>query len=936
MASDAELKFVIKADAAQARNELGQFSKKVKEDVAATEDATKKVGAGGILSLSEQTRAAESLQRQRSSAILSVMRAMEGDVGKSATQTQKNASLTDKLIADSQRAIVQAERSAAGAGQAIENAGKKLAVAEREAASFGGSLSGIAATALPVGLAIGAVATAAVGAGTALFGLIKHASDVGSELFDLSKKTGLNAESLSALKLAAEQSGSSIGEASQAVVLFQKKLTEAAQGGESARKLFNRVGIDIAADLADPNKAVRDLSRVLNGDMPAGFNRTTLATELMGRAGANLVSTFETIGGSFDEFLERAHSLGVILTEQDLKAADDFGDTLGLLGTQAEALGNKFALGLAPSITRALEDVSVAMERHRAGVKVILDGLGNVVEDYASKWSLVIAIIDRLAGGTPGTKTVIPGGGLDAPFEVPQGMSAEDAIHLRNLKLQELGLENPENKPFSPQPGAPGALEASEAEKKKAAVEAAKARGELVKAAALEADAAYETAKRKAADTFRETGDLIDLIGSLKKAEEERWKARQAQFVAEREQIGKREQAEELTAAELNVKRQEEKKAAAEFRYRMVQLDAELTEKNIAEMQKRHARELELYDLRAKEYIEKQKALAQAEVTTYEEAQRRITEELKTGFDKRRELLEAEKELATGNAEKVADYNHQLAVLTEQAAAFRREAGGAAVSATIDDLDRTIKKVDALLAEIDRMRAAFNETDVPIVGVDLSKMPKNVLKGPWVNPNETPETPPPPNFDPWRSAITGLKDLAVGSFKGIGQAFAQMVGSFAAGAGASGQSFKSIARAAISSFTSMAVVQALMELAYGFAALTPWGAAIYGPAPAHFKAAALLGAAAAAGAGIGALVGGGGSTSGSAFSGSSGGSSFGGGFGSSPNQDSGPRVIEQSRNTVIEHVHIIRLEPGLVVQHVEQDIRANGRLRGLVIETAAA
>ncbi|HEY8562792.1 MAG TPA: tape measure protein [Pyrinomonadaceae bacterium] len=57
------------------------------------------------------------------------------------------------------------------------------------------------------------------------------------------------------------------------------------------------------------------------------------------------------------------------------------------------------------------------------------------------------------------------------------------------------------------------------------------------------------------------------------------------------------------------------------------------------------------------------------------------------------------------------------------------------------------------------------------------------------------------------------------------------------------------ARKAIASALAMAAsqsaVSAIMETAYGIAALTPWGAAIYGPAPLHFKSAALFAAVAA-------------------------------------------------------------------------------------------
>lgn len=207
--------------------------------------------------------------------------------------------------------------------------------------------------------AVGAVGTVAVGVGAALFTMAKNASDAGSEIFDLKAKTGLGAESLSALKFAADQSGSSVQEAAQAFVIYQNKLTDAAAKGKD---LF---GIDARKALADQEYALRALVGVLNGPLPAGYSRSSLAAELMGRSGSNLIATFDTMGGSFDRFLEQARRMGVVLSEEDVRAADEFGDSLTVLETQLSAVGNKMALQFAPEITRAMKTAGEEVSRNK-------------------------------------------------------------------------------------------------------------------------------------------------------------------------------------------------------------------------------------------------------------------------------------------------------------------------------------------------------------------------------------------------------------------------------------------------------------------------------------------------------------------------------------------------------------------------------------------
>src|SRR5262245_48814259 len=79
--------------------------------------------------------------------------------------------------------------------------------------SLGGALGTLATG--PLGLAAGGFSAAAAtvtGLGAAIFAVAKKASDFGSTIHDVSQQTGLGAETVSALKYAADESGSSIEE----------------------------------------------------------------------------------------------------------------------------------------------------------------------------------------------------------------------------------------------------------------------------------------------------------------------------------------------------------------------------------------------------------------------------------------------------------------------------------------------------------------------------------------------------------------------------------------------------------------------------------------------------------------------------------------------------------------------------------------------------
>lgn len=93
-----------------------------------------------------------------------------------------------------------------------------------------------------------------------------------------------------------------------------------------------------------------------------------------------------------------------------------------------------------------------------------------------------------------------------------------------------------------------------------------------------------------------------------------------------------------------------------------------------------------------------------------------------------------------------------------------------------------------------------------------------------------------------RVAFSAVGAVVNGLAQGVGNLVQQWVLLGTTGPGA----FRKLVASVLAGVAAQAATLAVMELAYGIAALTPWGAAIYGPAAAHFKAALLFGSVAVA------------------------------------------------------------------------------------------
>jgi hypothetical protein len=232
--------------------------------------------------------------------------------------------------------------------------------------------------ALPlIGTGVTAIASAAVGAGVALFALAKSASDYGSTIKDFQDKTGLAAVTISTLKFNAEQSGIAFGTLSTPIAKFTKLLYEASKGSEKAQETLKKFGVTDFTDIdAGLSKVLAKIHGAANET-----EKTGLAMEVFGaKTGAVMRAVADNVDGDLGKAIETAKRLGVTLSEEDVKAADEFGDTLHTLSLQAQGISFQFAKEFMPQITTAMGDVSRYFAQNKQIVTEWGESVSNVIK----------------------------------------------------------------------------------------------------------------------------------------------------------------------------------------------------------------------------------------------------------------------------------------------------------------------------------------------------------------------------------------------------------------------------------------------------------------------------------------------------------------------------------------------------------------------------
>lgn len=246
--------------------------------------------------------------------------------------------------------------------------------------------TGIASMAGPIGLvvvAIGAAVTASIALHKWLFDLATAAAEFRGKLVDLSQQTGVSVETLSALEIVAKTTGGSIEQISASLGIFQRHLEDAQDPTTKQAKLF----ADLGVATENTEQALRDTLTALAA-MPTGFRQTAAALELFGRGGKSILAILKETNGDLDGAIERFRELGIIVSEEDAKAADEFNDQLALLQFQFRGLLGKEVI---PAALDALKDLSQFLKDNKRDIDAVAQAAGTLATVLGTTLKITLA-----------------------------------------------------------------------------------------------------------------------------------------------------------------------------------------------------------------------------------------------------------------------------------------------------------------------------------------------------------------------------------------------------------------------------------------------------------------------------------------------------------------------------------------------------------------
>ena len=196
-----------------------------------------------------------------------------------------------------------------------------------------------------------------------MLGAAKAFSSMGDEVAKMAKRTGASVETLSELRFVASQTGTEFATLENAFRKMQRSIYDAGRGLSTQTDALEDLGLKFKdLDGLSPEDQFKLLAdRISLVEDPT--RKAAIAMSLFGRTGTNLLPMFASGAKGIEILQAEARRLGLTMSSEDAKAAEDFTDALDKLWKVVKMGVFHVGAALAPVLQQVAETItSVAMK----------------------------------------------------------------------------------------------------------------------------------------------------------------------------------------------------------------------------------------------------------------------------------------------------------------------------------------------------------------------------------------------------------------------------------------------------------------------------------------------------------------------------------------------------------------------------------------------
>jgi phage-related protein len=290
-----------------------------------------------------------------------------------------------------------------GAKEAIKTIKKQLEDLQGAAGQLGKDWKAFAGNAskLALGVAGGVVAATA-----GVVSMANSFAQAGDKAAKTSAALGIGVEAYQELTYAMGQSGLSAQEFDSALQKFNLTVRQGAAGNEAMQKQLLAVGLS-AQKLAGmkPEQAMERLSDYMK-TLPDDAKRTQVAVTLFGKtAGPKMMAAMAQGSEGLRQLSQEARDLGIVITDEQAKQSEAYGDSLDRLKQSVTGFKNQFISSAIGPLTEAFDHLKGAVVEQLPAIREIGRNFGLWLGDAVKRLPEIIAKIKEFGSWVKNTVT---------------------------------------------------------------------------------------------------------------------------------------------------------------------------------------------------------------------------------------------------------------------------------------------------------------------------------------------------------------------------------------------------------------------------------------------------------------------------------------------------------------------------------------------------
>ena len=281
------------------------------------------------------------------------------------------------------------------------------------------------------GDALGALGT--IFAAQQLAAFAAKALDAADALYKMSQKIGVPVEQLSVLSWQAQQADLSSESLEKGMIKLSKSLVALESGSAPTVEAFKRIGL-AASDLKGISLD-QVLLKIANAQAKYadGAGKAATMTELMGKSGANFIPLLNDMaGGGYDKATAQLKELGLVISTDMAKGAQDFNDSMKRMEMAAQGAAIQITQGMLPGMTKSITALTAALAGMPLGIKAFTGSFMAIGTAATAAAMGVRTLYGAIAGLGPIGLAVIALSALIAG--VMAWNAAQEAAHAEQIK----------------------------------------------------------------------------------------------------------------------------------------------------------------------------------------------------------------------------------------------------------------------------------------------------------------------------------------------------------------------------------------------------------------------------------------------------------------------------------------------------------------------